>query len=70
LAVLYKVQSRYEEAEKYLLNALNGRRLKLGDTHPHTIESWNNLIDLYEAWGKPEQAEQWKVKLSESQPRP
>jgi hypothetical protein len=48
LAVLYKEQARHEEAEKLLLEAIEGRRLKLGDKHPHTLESWNNLIALYE----------------------
>ena len=33
---------------------VEGRLLKLGDTHPHTLESIENLIDLYEAWKKPE----------------
>jgi hypothetical protein len=39
---------------------INGRRLKLGEKHPHTLGSMNNLIELYEAWGKPELAEQWR----------
>jgi len=56
-----------EEAKKYLLKAVEGRRLKLGDTHPHTLESWNNLIDLYEAWNKPEKAEEWREKLPETE---
>jgi hypothetical protein len=51
------------KAEPLLLEALAGRRLKLGDTHPHTIESWHNLIDLYEAWNKPEKAKEWRAKL-------
>jgi hypothetical protein len=34
----------------------HGRRLKLGDNHPHTIESLNNLIALYESWDKTEKA--------------
>ena len=58
-----KEQARYEEAEKLLLEAIEGRRLKLGDTHPHTLESLNNLIDLYESWNKPEKAEEWRTKL-------
>ena len=70
LAMRHKEQGDYAKAEPLLLEALEGRRLKLSDTHPHTIESWNNLIALYEAWNKPEQAEQWKVKLSESRSRP
>jgi hypothetical protein len=61
--VLYKEQARFEEAESLLLEALEGRRLKLGDQHPHTIESLNNLITLYEAWNKPEKAEKWRAKL-------
>jgi len=37
--------------------------LKFGDTHPHTLESSHNLIELYEAWNKPEKAEEWRAKL-------
>jgi hypothetical protein len=33
------------------------------DTPPRTFESWNNLIQLYEAWDKPEKAEQWRAEL-------
>jgi len=64
LAVLYKEQGLYDKAEPLLLE---GRRLKLGDTHPHTIESINNLIELYEAWNKPEKAEQWRAKLPQTE---
>jgi hypothetical protein len=61
--VLYKNQSLCKDAENLLLGAIEGRRLKLGDMHPHTLESWHNLIELYEAWGKPEEAEEWRAKL-------
>jgi hypothetical protein len=27
----------------------------------------NNLIDLYEAWNKPEEAEKWRAKLSQTE---
>ena len=37
--------------------------LKLGDTHPHTLESMNNLIELYKAWNKSEKANEWREKL-------
>jgi hypothetical protein len=67
LAVLYREQERYEEAEKYFLEAVKGRRLKLGDTHPHTIESLKNLIDLYEAWNMQEKAEKWRTELLREQ---
>ena len=63
MAVLYKEQERYNDAEQLLLEAIEGRHLKLGDTHPHTVESLNELIDLYEAWNKPEKAEEWRAQL-------
>jgi hypothetical protein len=58
-------KDRYEKAEPLLIEAFEGRRLKLGDTHPHTLESWNHLIDLYEAWNKSEKAEEWRTKLAQ-----
>jgi len=51
------------EVELLLLEVVEGRRLKLGDTHPHTLESLDNLIETYEAWNKPEEAEKWRAKL-------
>jgi hypothetical protein len=39
LAVLYKEQGDSAKAEPLLLEALEGRRLKLGDTHPHMLKS-------------------------------
>lgn len=42
-------------------------RLKLGDRHSHTQKSLNNLIELYEAWGKPEKAEEWRAKLPKAE---
>ena len=63
--VLCKVQAQYENAEPLLLEAVRGRRLKLGDTHPHTFQSPNNTINLYEAWNKPEKAEEWRSKLAQ-----
>ena len=65
--VLRREQKRYEEAESLLLEAVEGRCLKLGDTHPDTLESMNNLIALYEAWNKPEDAQQWRAKLPQTE---
>jgi len=48
-----------------VFEVIEGRRLKLGDTHPYTLESGNNLIELYEAWGKLEKAKEWRAKLRE-----
>ena len=65
--MLYKEQVRYEAAEKLLLEALEGRQLKLGDQHPHTQQSLINLIDLYDAYGKPEKANRWRAKLPQTE---
>ena len=56
--MLYKEQARYQDAKDLLLQVIEGRRLTLSDTHPHTIESLNNIVYLYEAWNKQEQAEE------------
>jgi hypothetical protein len=63
LDVLSKEQGDYTQAEPLLIQAVEDRRLKLADTHPHTIESWRALIGLYEAWNKPEKAEELRAKL-------
>ncbi len=55
------------KAEPLLIEAPEGQLLKLGDTHPHTLESWHNLIELYEAWNKPEKAKVWRAKLPQKE---
>lgn len=67
--MLYKEQTRCEEAEPLSVEAVIDRHLKLGDTHPHTLESWNNLINLYEAWNKTEKANEWQSKLLQGDDR-
>lgn len=67
LGVLFKVEGHYVESEPLFIEALKGCRLKLGDTHPHTLESWHNLIEFYETWDKPEQANQWRAKLPKTE---
>jgi hypothetical protein len=48
---------------------LGSRCELLGDEHPETLETWNSLIALYEAWCKPEKAEQWRAKLPHPKPK-
>jgi hypothetical protein len=50
-----------------LLAAVDSYRLKLGDKQPRTLQSLNNLVALYETWGKPEKAEQWRAKLPQTE---
>jgi len=35
----------------------------LGPEHPHTVESLNHLVRLYESWSKPEEAAKWRARL-------
>jgi hypothetical protein len=46
-----------------LREAIEGRRLKLDEMHPRTQESIKTLIDLYKAWGKPKEAEEFRALL-------
>jgi len=64
---VYYGQGQYEEAELLALKALEIRRRVLGEKHPDTLDFMNNLAKLYEAWGKPQQAEQWRAKLPRKQ---
>ena len=47
LANLYSDQGRYEEAEPLYVDALRLHKEKLGEEHPDTIISMNNLAVLY-----------------------
>ena len=67
LGVLYIKQGDYDQAEPLLLKAVEGRRHRLGDTHPHSLQSWDHLIGLYEAWGKQEEANKWRTKFQQRQ---
>ena len=51
LANVYKAQEQFKDAEQ-LLNESMKRH------HPHTVESIKKLIELYEAWEKPEKAKE------------
>ena len=46
------------DQESNRLRVAADRHLKFGDAHPPTIESRENLIDLYEAWNKPEKTDE------------
>jgi len=63
LAVLYIKQERFNEAEALLVQAVDMGRRKLGKKHPDTLQSLNKLIELYEAWGKPEKVDECRAKL-------
>jgi tetratricopeptide (TPR) repeat protein len=57
LALLYKSQGRYDEAEPLYLQALELSKRLLGDNHPDVATSLNNLAYLYESQGRYDEAE-------------
>ena len=54
---------KLDEAEVYLLEALENRRRVLGNEHPDTLYSINALAELYDAWDKPEEAKKYREML-------
>jgi hypothetical protein len=56
--------ARFQEQPSNLDQSLEDR---LGDTYPHTQQSLNNLINLYEAWNKPKEAQKWRAKLPKTE---
>jgi hypothetical protein len=67
--LFYSDRGKYADAENLLLKALEGRRRVLGENHPDTDAAMNEVVRLYEHWGKPDKAGEWKQKLQQlSQP--
>jgi tetratricopeptide (TPR) repeat protein len=54
-------QKQYEEAEQHLCASHEALRSQLGAQAPHTVEASKRLADLYDAWGKPEKAAEYRV---------
>ncbi len=57
--------NRHTEAEATLLEAHEILTAAVGADHGQTLKVVRNLADLYEAWGKPEKAAEWRAKLPE-----
>ena len=56
-------QGRYEEAERMLIKALEFSRRVFGEEHSETLACLEYFVVLYEAWGKPDEAEKYRAKL-------
>jgi serine/threonine protein kinase len=67
LGWVYTEQQRYNEAEAILLDAFELSYRVLGPLDQITIESIGKIVELYEAWGKPEKANEWRKKLNPNQ---
>jgi len=56
-------QKRYAEAEPVLLRSLEVRMKVFGQPHARTQKVLQLLGDLYDGWGKPEQAKAYRARL-------
>jgi TolA-binding protein len=60
-------QEKYAEAEPLLLSGykgMKGRETKVpAPARPRLAESGERVVRLYEAWGQPEKAKEWRAKL-------
>ena len=60
---------RHGEAETALIEACGILQPALGAADEQCVTAVRALVNLYEAWGKPDQAAEWRAKLpSEDQP--
>jgi tetratricopeptide (TPR) repeat protein len=59
---------RYDEAESLVVESYLRLKAAQGDRALTTIQALRGIITLYESWGKPEQAAEWRAKLPTTQP--
>jgi len=55
---------RLDEAEDHLLEAHAIQDQALGSAHPHTRSTVEALVELYNTWDRPRDAEAWALRLS------
>ncbi|UCC32085.1 MAG: hypothetical protein JSU86_07350, partial [Phycisphaerales bacterium] len=54
----------YEDAELLLLESYPTLSRNLGESQELTQQAIQRVLDLYDAWGKPEQASRWRARLA------
>jgi hypothetical protein len=55
---------QFPQAEKQLLESLAGLKTILGPDHQLSKKATQLLVELYEAWGRPVQAAEYRTSLS------
>jgi len=70
LGALLKDKGEYTAAEAHHREALAMLRRLYGEEHRQNQEAVMRLVELYEAWDRPEQAAEYRALLSESDPQP
>ncbi len=54
---------KFDQAEPLLLDALSRSRASLGEDHPRVQSVITDIIALYDSWGKPAQAAEYRALL-------
>jgi eukaryotic-like serine/threonine-protein kinase len=61
-------QQKYAEAERLLVDGYVGLKQRAGQlppgAKPYLPEAGDRLVQFYDAWGEPDQAEDWRKKLA------
>ena len=63
LADVYRSQGKYMQAESLYMDVLGICRHTLGENHPDTAATAEELAKFYQDWGKPDKAAEWRQKL-------
>ena len=61
---------RFEDAEKEVVADYEMLKTTLEPAHPLVRQSLELIVDLYEAWGKPDKAAEYRALLPESDEAP
>jgi hypothetical protein len=65
LGAALSAEKKYDEAEKLLLDGYKGLSDRQAATDLNALEqSRQRIIQLYQSWGKPERAEEWRTRLA------
>jgi hypothetical protein len=65
LAMCFVDQRRFAEAEKLLLPAYEALAAQFPLSHPRVAGVAERLAALYDSWGQPQKASQWRSKLKQ-----
>ena len=63
-----RLQGQYDEAETVLLEAYENLQRTLGDEHFRTQEAVKNLVELYDAWQRPDDADKYRKLIKTEEP--
>jgi tetratricopeptide (TPR) repeat protein len=69
LAVVYRLQSKFADAERLSIRTMEIRSRVLGDSHPDTLTTMNNLAATYKDEGKYDEAEPLYIRMVDLFPR-